>query len=467
MNQSFIEGTILLKIKPTKSVILKAIPETILSDKSIEFLLINCPCFDSRFFIYAFTVPIGMCYCMVFPFDGNCYMIAIISNQIIPHLFCSFLNDAHKDFVQVDEPVVPENQLDYIYAILKSWDLQLKISNPFNKAKVINYWNQESTTFTLLSSTHKYVIDSTYFSFQHYNPFLLFSDENKIIRAWHSVLKCHASTNFPIETNIEKDESYSSSSHSAPSSPSLSIKTKGNQIAKYQSVLVLSKSKEQLLFSVFGVASLVFPFHFKGTILITTSPFDLRLKHCEGYDIVGITDEILNFIPHFDQQFSVVLRSDPNNYGNPVCESSIQERNGTVGKVLLYMMDLVLNSNPFNDIFDNDYIPENLEKLLDSLNPIPKESRVISPFSVTADELKEIANSITIKSWRKRTLYRSSFRNSFLASTPKEVIPKLTPEQLNILPNVLKDLKEKYKDDLHMSSVIKRYKQCLKELANQ
>ena len=441
--------------------VLKAIPETILSDKSMEFLLINCPCFTHDFYIYAFTVPLGMCYSMVFQFEGNCYMISIISKQIIPYLFSSFLSDTHRDFVQAEEPIIPENQLDYIYAILKSWDLQVKIANPFNKAKIITYWNQEPSSFTLISSTHKYVIDTNYLSFQHYNPFHHFTDENKIIRAWHSVFCSQASSNFNPETNILSDDGSVSDSHSSSAGKSQASNMSNDK--NYPSVLVVAKSKQHLYSCVFAVAALIFPFHFKGNVLITTSPFDMRLKHCEGYDIIGVTDEILQFIPHFEDNFSVVLKENFNNYGNPVCESAIKEKNMTTGKALLYFMDLALNSNPFNDFFENDYLPKNLDQMLDSMNPVPKEDRIMTPYSIQASELREIADSKTMKQWRKKAYFRSSFRNAFLASHPKDVIPTFSQEQLAKLPSILKELKEKYKNDLHMSSVIKRYKKYLEQ----
>lgn len=406
MINKFIDAAILHQIKEDRIIVVRSIPSSFSKEKSEQFIRINSPNFSTEKSIFVFTVPAGMCYSIAFPFNNEYFMITVVSKERIPHLFCSFLLDAHKDFTASEEEISPVNRLDYIYAVLNSWRMDYCKINDDGKR-----------IFEFHSATHNYKFGESYLLFKQYSPYVMFSDERGLLKSWKSLLVSNCKETGHVNKNF------------------------GN------GVLVVGKTREELFIDVFAVASLV-PFPYRGNILITTSQFDARLVSDE-YDLVGVLEENLQSVK---KSFDVILYHSKKSNPDGLLEASINRKNALVREILLYLMDRELTQNPFNDFFQGEYVNSHLN---DEMSPPKKEQTFV------ADDFISCSKTQTVIEWRKSVIFRDAFRESFLSCIPEDTMKIIKEEDYPKIESFLDEIQAFFASDHHVKSVIKIYKKII------
>lgn len=275
-------------------------PSTFNLEQEYQYIVLNCiP--DTHMeppSYYIFTSANYLCYCCHLEFQGNRFVIILLSKCILPKLIFTFLRDMKK-FIDTQENI--EN------AIQKVWEtISLIKYDEFNPGPV---------TYKLTTGEEYEFEEIEASEFSDYDAFFTFPATTKIPTAWKTLL-----VGDPIK--------------------------------------VLAKNEIELTRAVFAIMRIIQPYKFVGNILVCLNQHDPRLLHATDYPIVGA---LWQFSKSAKGNFKLTMpagRVLPDS--NVYMERALREKAEKMKEIHLYLLDREIFLNPYNDILEGAFIKPSL-----------------------------------------------------------------------------------------------------------
>ena len=241
--------------------------------------------------------------------------------------------------------------------------------------------------------------------------------------------------------------------------PTIYLGTSYKQLNKLWKTLIAGKGllivgDDPLIVSnaVYSALSLIAPIKFTDQYLLFTKLGDQRF--CDIVDIgekkwkiVGTTNQLAL---ERCKQFETVIKVGKKHKPQPKLVEMLNKQTSGLVKYFEYFFDKNLAKDPFADFIG---LP-----LSDS-----QVDEIVSHSCLSKEEFLSFQETQSFKDWRTNFAARREFREVFLSFSPEKTLENRPIEQLIIIENCLKKLKQKFIKDEHFLAVCKKYFKFLKE----
>ncbi|OHS97000.1 hypothetical protein TRFO_36860 [Tritrichomonas foetus] len=221
-------------------------------------------------------------------------------------------------------------------------------------------------------------------------------------------------------------------------------------------LLIICDDPEILSSAVFAACSLIYPVEFRDRILITMNEEDERLLNLQFYSIVATTSNVeVNKIRNFGCITNVIQKNEFVESG--VLKEKVLQKTLKVLEILVFLMDRILLINPYNDVLEGPYVTDDFEDIF-KMKDDKRKYKTLPP-----DAFRQIEKTKTMIFYRRKIVFRSTFRNSFLSINPETALCGMSHQHLLLIYQKLDLLGKKFSSDKHFMSVINIHRKVIKK----
>lgn len=205
------------------------------------------------------------------------------------------------------------------------------------------------------------------------------------------------------------------------------------------------KRPEILSKAFFGVMSLSPHIPYKEAVMLMPNPEDERnMENLDNYKVIATTSR--RILSNAENKFDIVieLRNDPTTEFDHF-KKEIKARNERLFNILCYLIERKMLEDPYNELLKKPIAGEELRTEM---------SRRAMEFTMTADQLIQLANSRSVSIWRDEMVLENGFRDKFLSNSAEYVLSKKSDEELEACVRALDVISPKFEADQHMMAVI-------------
>lgn len=342
--------------------------------------------------VYAFTTQRFYCYNLVIVLPDILYSIIMLTKLKLPNVYFSFLQELNTTFTLIgNDSFDPLPLFDYTYSLLCSWK-----------------WVSQSKFFAQYPDEAYYIeVDNDAYSLSSFDPLSYFQGPDSIKDVWRAVI-----TGAGLH--------------------------------------IICEDPETLSYATFAAQAIISPLIFKDQILITFNPEDERFKDIDIYSIVATTPNVdLTSVRNF--KYTVEARKTGVNLSSSSSKKlreDIRAKTKRVVEINVFMMDRMLRKNPFNDLLEGPYMTDDADPLFE-----PKKNKKMP--LLLPDEYRMVETTETFRHYRRKIMYRNTFRQYFLSIKPEEALSQQSLQHLKVLEAKFKELENIFANDIHFVSVLR------------
>lgn len=400
----FLAGLILCEQRPGAITYLKACnPPNFNFSNELGIVIFNAfpPTKPESNIVYTFTTEKFICFNLVIVLPDILYSIILLTKLRMPNVYISFLQELNKTFSLIGkESFDPLPLFDYTFSLLRSWK-----------------WVNQSKFFAQYPDGAYYIeIDNDSFCLASFDPLAYFQGPDAIKEVWKAVIT-------------------GSGLH------------------------IVCDDPEVLSGATFAAQSIVSPLMFQDQILITFNPEDERFKDIDAYSIVATTSNV-DLSSNRTFKYTVEAKKTTTNLtssSSKKLRDDIKAKTRRVVEINVFMMDRMLRKNPFNDLLEGPYMTDDADPLFE-----PKKNKKMP--ILLPDEYRMVETTETFRAYRRKIMYRNTFRQYFLSMKPEEALNQQSLQHLKVLEQKFKELESIFANDIHFISVLRVHMSITKKL---
>lgn len=400
----FLAGLILCEQRPGSITYLKACnPPNFNFSNDLGIIVNNAfpPTKPETNIVYAFNTQSYICFDLVIVLPDILYSIILLTRIKMPNVYISFLQELNKTFSLIgNDSFDPLPLFDYTYSLLCSWK-----------------WVSQTKFFAQYPDDAYYIeIDNDSFCYASFDPLAFFQGSDTLIEIWKSVI-----TGAGLH--------------------------------------IICDDPEVLSSATFAAQSIVSPLLYRDQVLITFNPEDERFKDIDNYCIVATTPNV-DLTPIRNFKYTVEAKKTSinlNSSSSKKLREEIKAKTKRVVEINVFMMDRMLRKNPFNDLLEGPYMTDDADPLFE-----PKKNKKMP--ILLPNEYRMVETTETFRNYRRKIMYRNTFRQYFLSIKPEEALNQQSLQHLKVLESKFKELENIFSNDIHFISVLRVHMSITKKL---